>query len=187
MNTAPVKCPEVPDRVIEEIAMLAKIEDPKQVVELRHRLRPIIETMSIKASGFQKTAKGVAVNKDDSKDAKWFVEQSATLLHRLKKVSPHLRLALGTEFQTAVDTVNVRSHATYNNLSSYNGKMLRLAREFFWLCVFLAVEQRGGRLRYDARNGGSVEAVIELLRPYLPKELANVSARTVWNMRKCKM
>jgi hypothetical protein len=175
----------LPDDVIHQIAVLAKIPSPRQILQFETLLNATVATLSGQASGLrpgQLTA--------DRRIARDIFKFSRELDNRLSRASPRLRLLLtppwfpGKPVPRSLDELtsavtNLHDMSLFAlNVGAGSKKALRAA---FIQLVCQDAERCGGHLTRSKAMHGTLRHALDLLRPYLPKEMeTDVSSDTVW-------
>ena len=178
---------EIPETVIHQIAALAKIPAPGQVLLLASCLRTAIKIASVQSSGLHagKSGKITAVS-SDRKVAKDILKLSRELAGRLRGASPHLRGLLTPpmipttnptpprpleDLESAVADLHNQSKIACAFLSAHP-KNWRVIRDIFFRNVSECAELCGGQLGLSKGVGGTLIGALELLKAYLPEEIA---------------
>ena len=151
---------EIPESVIHQIAALAKISSPSQVMLFAYCLRTAIKIASVQSSGLHagKSGKITAVP-SDRKVAKDILKLSRELAGRLRGASPHLRGLLTPpripitnptlprpleDLESAVADLHNQSKIACASLSPHP-KNWRVIRDMFFRNVSEYAEVCGGR------------------------------------------
>src|SRR5262249_40117737 len=147
---------EIPDKVISNIAKLAKITEPFQIRAVVLARRVLVMDATTLLSGFEKTARGTgAAKKADVQLSKAIFDSTSILSDALKETSPYLRTLLTPPYfagqtktppsfenlQEAVDYFSACSSSAYSIISLYDGNRQRVVRDFFFLQIRLCIER----------------------------------------------
>jgi hypothetical protein len=174
----------LPEDVIHQIAVLAQIPSPQQILQFERALKSTVATFSNHASGLRP---GLLTS--DGKTARNIFTLSKKLDNQLASASPRLRHLLMPPWlpnKTAPPTLEdlTAAVATLCEMSRFAVTVRTFKAKLsagFIRRVYQNAEECGGHLTRSKAMHGKLRQVLDLLRPYLPKEIETaVSSDTIW-------